>query len=144
MNMIQSRIKIIFYWALIGVCFILHNLLHLSEIYYGKDMLIANTAGIMPVSVQIFTVLVSIMPFILAVLSLNFFKKGFLWASFVWSILLLCLNAVHFGQTAAEEVFDLAQTVLLLFILVMNLLLSFTLWRSVRSGKDRKQKPSVH
>ncbi|MDD4513951.1 hypothetical protein [Massilibacteroides sp.] len=133
----ESRVKIIFYWQLIGICYILHNLLHLSEIYYGKEMLILDANGVTPMGAQIFTILVSTMPFILAVLSLNVFNKGFLWASFVWSVLLACLNTLHLAETLSSDVLDFSQIVLLLFVLVVNLLLSVALWKSVREQKHK-------
>lgn len=128
----QSTIKIVFYWILIGVCFILHNLLHLSEIYYGKEMLMINNNGEAPMGAQIFNVLVSIMPFVIAVVSLNVAKKWFIWFSFVWSILLFLLNLAHLGETVFEPVFDISQTVLLTLVLIINLLLSIELWKSTK------------
>lgn len=131
--------KIIFYWILIGVCFILHNLLHLSGIYYGKDMLLADTAGVMPLGVHIFTILVSASPFIFAVLFLNLFSKRLLWwVSLSWSILFLVLNLAHFIETIAfEKPFDLSQSALLLFILIVNGLLTHALWKSVKQRKEK-------
>jgi len=128
--------KIVFYWILIGVCFILHNLLHLSGIYYGKEMQLAATDGVMPLGIHIFTILVSASPFVFAVLFLNLCSKILLWVSLSWSILFLVLNLAHFIATVAfEKPFDLSQSVLLLFILIVNGMLTYVLWKYLKQIK---------
>lgn len=139
MKTMHTTAKIVFYWILIGVCFILHNLLHLSGIYYGKDMLLDDTAGVIPLGVHIFTLLVSVSPFIFTLLFLNFSSKGLLWTALSWSLLFLILNMAHFIETiAVEKPFNLSQGILLLFIFIVNVLLAHTLWHSVKQRKKRQ------
>lgn len=130
-------IKIVFYWILIGVCFILHNSLHQFEIYYGKTMDIVNAAGVIPLGVHIFTILVSTSPFILALIFLNFSSKGLSWGALVWSILFLLLNVAHMMEAiAVERPFNLSEVVLLSFIVVANILLSLALWKQIKLRKE--------
>lgn len=134
----HTTTKIIFYWLLIGICFILHNSLHQFEIYYGKSMDIVDAGGVLPLDIHIFTILVSISPFILSVLFLNFSSKVLSWSALVWSILFLLLNIAHMIEAiAVEKPFNLSQVVLLSFIVVTNILLTLTLWKHAKTAKEQ-------
>ncbi len=134
----NTTTKIVFYWLLIGICFILHNSLHQFEIYYGKSLDIVNAAGVIPLGVHIFTILVSTSPFILALLFLNLSSKGLSWGALVWSILFLLLNIAHMIEAiAVEKPFNLSQVVLLSFIVVANVLLALTLWKQIKEKKEQ-------
>lgn len=134
----HTTTKIIFYWLLIGICFILHNSLHQFEIYYGKSMDIVDAGGVLPLGIHIFTILVSISPFILSVLFLNFSSKVLSWSALVWSILFLLLNIAHMIEAiAVEKPFNLSQVVLLSFIVVTNILLTLTLWKHAKTAKEQ-------
>lgn len=135
----DSRIKIIFYWILIGVCFILHNSLHELEVFYGKDIDIIDAAGVIPLGVHIFTILALVSPFIFVLLFLNFSSKGLSWVALVWSIFLLFLNIAHMIETIAiERPFNLSQAVLLTFIVISNILLTVTIWKYTKQNKVEK------
>lgn len=134
----HTTTKIIFYWLLIGICFILHNSLHQFEIYYGKSMDIVDAGGVLPLGIHIFTILVSISPFILSVLFLNFSSKVLSWSALVWSILFLLLNIAHMIEAiAVEKPFNLSQVVLLSFIVITNILLTLTLWKHAKIAKEQ-------
>lgn len=135
----HTTIKIVFYWILIGVCFILHNSLHELEVFYGKSVDIIDAAGVIPLGVHIFTILGLTSPFVLALLFLNFSSKGLSWGAFVWSILFLFLNTAHLIEAiAVEKPFNLSQVVLLSFIVITNILLAITLWRSAKQKKEQE------
>lgn len=135
----HTTTKIVFYWILIGVCFILHNSLHELEVFYGKSVDIIDAAGVIPLGVHIFTILGLTSPFVLALLFLNFSSKGLSWGAFVWSILFLFLNTAHLIEAiAVEKPFNLSQVVLLSFIVITNILLAITLWRSAKQKKEQE------
>lgn len=134
-----TKTKIIFYWILIGVCFILHNSLHELDTFYGKNTEIIDASGVIPLGVHIFTILTQMSPFILAFLFLNFSNKGFLWGAMVWSILFLILNIVHLVETIAiERPFNLSQVVLLSFIVLINIMLTLTIWKYAGKSKPEE------
>lgn len=134
----HTTTKIIFYWLLIGICFILHNSLHQFEIYYGKSKDIVDASGVLPLGIHIFTILVSISPFILSVLFLNFSSKVLSWSALVWSILFLLLNIAHMIEAiAVEKPFNLSQVVLLSLIVITNILLTLTLWKHAKIAKEQ-------
>ncbi|TFD94707.1 hypothetical protein E2605_15200 [Dysgonomonas capnocytophagoides] len=99
---------------------------------------IVDAGGVLPLDIHIFTILVSISPFILSVLFLNFSSKVLSWSALVWSILFLLLNIAHMIEAiAVEKPFNLSQVVLLSFIVVTNILLTLTLWKHAKTAKEQ-------
>lgn len=132
----DKRTKIIIYWILIGVCFILHNSLHELEAFYGKSTDIIDAGGVIPPGVHLFTILALVSPFVFVLLFLNFSSKGLSWFAMVWSILFLLLNIAHLAETIAiERPFNLSQAVLLSFIVLTNIMLTITIWKYAKDSK---------
>ncbi|MDR0505963.1 MAG: hypothetical protein LBH32_03975 [Dysgonamonadaceae bacterium] len=128
----DAKQRISFYWLLMGVCFILHNLLHLFGLFFGENITLPNTTGEVPLFVQVFNTVVMTGTFVMALLAANLNGKGFNWFSLVWSGLFLLLNASHLYETLFIEKFDVSQAVLLTLVLVINVLLILALWKGVR------------
>jgi hypothetical protein len=128
----NTQIKTAFYWLLLGICFITHTLLHIYGLFYGVDIRLPEAAGEVSPGVQAFNTVIFTVTFLMALLSINLSGKGFRRFSFVWSVLLLLLNIFHLGATVFVEVFDLSQVCLLSFVLVVNVLLSVTLWKRLK------------
>lgn len=136
--MTDTRIKIIFYWLLIGVCFILHNSLDALEVTFGKAVEIIQNEGVIPFETHVFSILVQISPFILVLLSLNFTSKKLSLFSLIWSILFLILNTAHLLEVLfIESPFNLTQTVLLTLILLINIMLTISLLKSLKQTSNK-------
>lgn len=136
--MTDTRIKIIFYWLLIGVCFILHNSLDALEVTFGKAVEIIQNEGVIPFETHVFSILVQISPFILVLLSLNFTSKKLSLFSLIWSILFLILNTAHLLEVLViESPFNLTQTVLLTLILLINIMLTISLLKSLKQNSNK-------
>ena len=136
--MTDTRIKIIFYWLLIGVCFILHNSLDALEVTFGKAVEIIQNEGVIPYETHVFSILVQISPFILVLLSLNFTSKKLSLFSLIWSILFLILNTAHLLEVLViESPFNLTQTVLLTLILLINIMLTISLLKSLKQTSNK-------
>lgn len=136
--MTDTRIKIIFYWLLIGVCFILHNSLDALEVTFGKAVEIIQNEGVIPLETHVFSILVQISPFILVLLSLNFTSKKLSLFSLIWSILFLILNTAHLLEVLfIESPFNLTQTVLLTLILLINIMLTISLLKSLKQNSNK-------
>lgn len=136
--MTDTRIKIIFYWLLIGVCFILHNSLDALEVTFGKAVEIIQNEGVIPFETHVFSILVQISPFILVLLSLNFTSKKLSLFSLIWSILFLILNTAHLLEVLViESPFNLTQTVLLTLILLINIMLTISLLKSLKQTSNK-------
>ena len=136
--MTDTRIKIIFYWLLIGVCFILHNSLDALEVTFGKAVEIIQNEGVIPLETHVFSILVQISPFILVLLSLNFTSKKLSLFSLIWSILFLILNTAHLLEVLViESPFNLTQTVLLTLTLLINIMLTISLLKSLKQTSNK-------
>jgi hypothetical protein len=129
----NTQIKIAIYWLLLGVCFLTHTLFHMYGLFYGADIRIPGvTESEVPVSDQVFNTIIFTVTFLMALLSMNLSGKVFCWISCIWSVLFLLLNLVHLGMALFVEAFDLSQACLLSFVIAVNVLLTLTLWKSLR------------
>lgn len=129
------QIKLTFYWLLLGIFFLLHTVLHMYGLFYGVDIRLPGSTGEISWKIQVFNTIIFNITFLMALLSVNLFGKGFRWFSLVWSALFLLLNIFHLGATVFMEAFDLSQVCLLTLVLVVNVLLTVTLWKSLRLTK---------
>jgi hypothetical protein len=132
----ETKWRIAFCWLLLGACFILHSYFHLFGLFFGVDVTMPDAAGEVPLSMQVFNTIVQTGTFVLALLSIYLTAKGFLWFSFVWSLLFIVLNIFHWYETVFVEAFDLSQAVLLTFVPVINVLLSVSLWKSLKAEQE--------
>jgi hypothetical protein len=129
----NTQIKIAIYWLLSGVCFLTHTLFHLYGLFYGIDVRIPGvTVSEVPVSDQVFNTVIFTVTFLMTLLSINLSGRVFRWISLVWSVLFLLLNLVHLGMALFVETFDLSQACLLSFVIAVNVLLTLTLWKSLK------------
>lgn len=119
----EQQFKIAFLWLLIIVCYILHSVYHLSDLFFGIDISIPNAQEEVPLATHIFHLLVEIPVLIFALLSLYRKGKIFYRISFILSILLCALNFTHCIETLIKEPSEFSQIALLSFIFVVNLIL---------------------
>ena len=127
------QIRITLLWLLLVFCFLVHGYYHVAELFFGVDIAIPGATGKVPLAAHFFSLLVEILPLIIALATMYVTKKWFLWGSFVFAILLLLLNIVHLVQTVMHEPGEIRQVALLSFIIVVN-------WLLVRDlNKHRKQ-----
>jgi hypothetical protein len=101
-------------------------------LFYGVDIRLPEAPGEVPLGDQAFNTVVFTVTFLIAFLSINLSGKGFRWFSLVWSALFLPLNVFHLGATLFVEAFDLSQSILLTFVLAVNVLLTITLWKGLK------------
>jgi hypothetical protein len=129
----NTQIKTAFYWLLLGICFLTHTLFHMYGLFYGVDVRLPDATGNeVPLFDQVFNTVIFTVTFLMALLSINLSGRGFRWFSLVWSALFLLLNIAHLAEAVFVEAFDLSQVCLLSFVLVVNVLLIVTLWKSLK------------
>jgi hypothetical protein len=131
------QIKTAFYWLLLGIFFLLHTVLHMYGLCYGVDIRIADSTGEVPLGTQGFNTVIFNITFLMALLSVNLSGKGFRWFSLVWSFLLLLLNIFHLGATIFMEALDISQISLLTLVLAVNVLLTVSLWNSLKKSSAK-------
>ncbi|GAB3008317.1 hypothetical protein GCM10027051_05670 [Niabella terrae] len=136
----NSFVRLSFLWFSITVCYILHNIYHLSELFFGIDIKLPDAAGEVPMATHLFRLLVDLSVLVFFLTSLYGRGKRFFISSYVWAMLLLILNIVHLGGTIASEWKEYSQLALLSFIVVLNLML---LLESRKCWKLLRQSPAV-
>jgi hypothetical protein len=132
----DTKTKTAFYWLLLGICFLTHTVLHMYGLFYGVDIRLPDATGEVSLGTQAFNTVIFTITFLMALLSINLSGRGFRWFSLVWSTLFLLLNLFHLGATVFVEAFDLSQACLLTFMPAVNVLLTFTLWKELKTGND--------
>jgi hypothetical protein len=128
----DTQAKTAFYWLLLGICFLTHTVLHMYGLFYGVDIRLPEATGEVSLGTQVFNTVIFTVTFLMALLSMTLWGKGFRWFSLVWSTLFLLLNLFHLGATVFVEVFDISQVCLLTFVPAVNVLLTLTLWKSLK------------
>ena len=123
--------KIVFCWILIIIGLAYHTQYELSGLFFGEDIKMPDANGKMPYTVHYFNIAVTIIPLFFALLTLFLNKLTFKWVSFVYAVLLLLLNVFHVAATAMEDISNLTQMVLLIFVALANtfLVIAINRWR---------------
>lgn len=134
-----TRIRIAFLWTLLVLGFVLHGHYHLAELFYGKDIKIPDATGEVPVVAHVFSILLEILPLLIAVAIFYTMKKWYIWTSLIIAGLLALLNLVHLVQTVLHEPGDLRQVVLLSYLVFINTLLLTDLVKAARKGGNWQQ-----
>ena len=129
-----NHVKVAILWLLLGVCFSLHNIFHLSALFFGVDIKLADADGTVPNKAHLFRILIDIFSFVFVLLSLYVFKRLFYWISFVWAALLSLANCMNLVEMVIYEWRDYSQVLLLTLILAINILLLRELWILIRSS----------
>jgi hypothetical protein len=101
-------------------------------LFYGVDIRLSEAGGEVPLGDQLFNTLIFTITFLIALLSMHLSGKAFRWFSLVWSVLFLLLNFFHLGAAIFVEAFDISQVCLLTFVPAVNVLLTVTLWKSLK------------
>ncbi len=129
----NTKVKISMYWLLIGTTMILHTVLSTMGLFFGKDIAMPDATGEIPGYMYATIILTMVLPFILSFIQLQTEAKWFKYLTFVWSIILILLNAFHFYSSAFIEKENIDQFVLLLFILVINVFLTKDLYLFIKN-----------
>ncbi len=123
------------YWLFIGITMILHTVLATMGLFFGKDIVMPAATGEIPSYMYAMIILTMVLPFILSFAQLHTEAKWFKYLTFVWSIILILLNAFHFYSSVFVEKENIDQFVLLLFVLVINVFLTGELYLFIKSKK---------
>jgi len=135
------KVRISFLWLSISVCFLLHSVYHLSELFFGIDIKTPEANGTVPVAAHLFRIVVELGVLIMFLLSLYAKSKSYYVFSYVWAVLLGILNVVHLGGTIVSEFQEYSQLTLLAFIVVVNIFLiidSNKCWRELRRADSNE------
>ncbi len=129
----NTKVKISMYWLFIGITMMLHTILATMGLFFGKDVTMPNVTGEIPGYMYAMTILTMVLPFILSFIQLHTEVKWFKYFTFVWSIMLILLNAFHFYSSVFVEKENIDQFVLLLFVVVINIFLTRELYLFIKN-----------
>ncbi|KAA6318456.1 hypothetical protein EZS27_031536 [termite gut metagenome] len=51
----DTRMKTAFYWLLLGICFLAHNLFGLTGLFFGKSVTVPDATGEIPIFLFLFS-----------------------------------------------------------------------------------------
>lgn len=111
---------------LIGM--ILHFNYHVSELFYGVDLVKPGADGKVPASAAIIKTLFYHLPMIFIVAHLYLAQRWFRLTMFILSVLYSIAHAFHLAGEFGKPSLDLAQVPLLSLVLLFSLLLNKASW----------------
>lgn len=126
-------IRITILWLVIAFAFVMHGYYHLAELFFGVDIKIEGATGKVPINAHLFSTVVEIIPLVLGIWFLFRVRKGLLWFSYIFALILCMLNLVHWVSTVMHEPGEIRQAVLLALIVVVNILLCKELLKEIKS-----------
>ncbi|MCB4235714.1 hypothetical protein LDL59_13275 [Kaistella anthropi] len=103
MEKISRTYRIIILWMLLITGYILHAVYHLSETFFGIDIKLPEANGTVPPIVHLFRIVLEVGTMIIILFWLKTQHQFLVWFSFVWSVLLFILNAVHWVEASAPS-----------------------------------------
>ena len=107
-------------WMLLVVALVLHMEYEAAEFVFFSKPLKTDGEGVLPTLVQVFSILVMIVPLMMALVHLVCAPKWFVTVSLVYSGLLGVLNVYHLVETLGNGFDNFLQIVLLTFVLFIN------------------------
>ena len=127
LNNIHS-IKITLLWLLMAAGYMVHSLYDLGNLFFGMDITLPKSTGVVSNATHIFRIVVVIFAFVFGIIALYVRKKNFVWISFSWALLLGALNLFHVAETIIKKGSNYSQIALLVLILIVNTFLLWELW----------------
>ncbi len=128
----NNQFKVAILWMLMAVGIVMHSVFALDGIFFGAKLQLPDTDGSEPAFFTVAHIVFEILPLLMAMLAVFITAKGFVWFSCLWASLLCLFNTYHLIATCGEEPFSIAQIVLLAFVLTVNIMLTITLWKSLK------------
>ncbi len=134
----ETKNILITLWIIIIIGMILHFNYHIGEIFYGIDIVIPESTGVVPVSTFVIRTLFYHLPMLL-LLVIIYNKK--IWINFIM-FLLSCLYFLShlshvFGEVMEPEK-DMSQISLLVIVLIIAGFLSFEHYRYWKKTKENR------
>jgi hypothetical protein len=133
----NNQSKISFTWLAIALGLVMHSAMEISsEVFFPEPVVGSEKgAGSMPALFHVIYIVAMILPMIVGFLSMQFEQKWFKTATLVYAVLLAVLNIFHFVEQITENMGDISQVVLLLFVAIATVVLVFWInnWRKETS-----------
>ena len=128
----RNQTKIIVLWSLFLLGMAFHSILAIMPLFFGESITIADSTGVMPISIG-WTVLIFYLIPMICITALLYCKKK-------WHRVVNLLMAVFFAIASLFHLYkelesNITQLILLSFILVITLLLTFSSFKWFKESK---------
>ena len=124
-----NRVKIVSLWIifLFGMAF--HSLLAVMPIFFGADVAIPDTTGVVPAGMMWMSLFFYLIPMIIMVIVLFIEAKWNKVTNFVLTLVFTLMNMFHLTEHASTSLVDPRQIVLLTFVLIFGIILNIVSYR---------------
>lgn len=130
--MISLRIRLLILWMLIILGMILHFNYHVSEIFYGIDVVREGANGTVPVGAHLIKNIFYHIPLLLVVSLLYFSNKAYRLMLFIAGLAFTLAHAQHLAGEFRHDTLDPSQVPLLSIVLLISVLINFSSWNYFR------------
>lgn len=125
-------VRLVVLWVLLIIGMILHFNYHVSEIFYGIDVVRPGANGTMPISALVIKTIYYHLPMLYVVALLYFQQKGFRLAAFVVGLVYTLSHLVHLSKELVHDpkgTPEITQVNLLLLVLAISTLMNWESWK---------------
>lgn len=133
--MFERQIRLGFLWLVMVVAMGLHAAYSLSALRYGVDVRVSDATGAVPWSNTVIKTIFYVLPLLVSVGCIVY--RGAAWRRFNFglAVVFMLSNLAHLAQQGSQDLAPLpvAQTILLLAIVVINVPLLTLGWQHLRA-----------
>lgn len=129
----SPALRLLVLWLLMLLCMMLHFNYHVSDLFYGIDIVSKTADGTRPYSLIVLRTLFNFLPMLFIVLLMYTSGAWLRWTMLVLSALYALAHLSHLFGTLRSEAPDPSQLLLLALTLALALLQTLTAWRWTRA-----------
>lgn len=120
--------RLIVLWILVIIGMILHFNYHVSEIFYGINVVRPEAKGVVPASAHVIKNIFYHVPLLIITSILYFTGKWHKLALFIIGLAFTASHAMHLAGEFKHTTYDLSQIPLLVIVLFVSLLINKASW----------------
>ncbi|MEM9889203.1 MAG: hypothetical protein AAF849_25265 [Bacteroidota bacterium] len=137
---IQNPLRCILFWLILVVLMILHFNYHVSEIFYGIDVVQEDAAGKVPIGIHFIRNIFYHLPIVWIVVLMSTNKKVIRLGLFIISLIYTLSHAMHLvGELLRPDISQISLLSLMLFISVLLSISHFKYWKKELSPQQDSQ-----
>ncbi|MGQ3677495.1 PepSY-associated TM helix domain-containing protein [Tenacibaculum discolor] len=131
-NHIPMRTKIIILWIFLAICWIVHHIYGLFNIYYNETLMMEGATGEAPFMHHIYRILFEGMCLLFGLLTIEISKKWFKVTSIVWASIAGLYNVYHFLEAILHESSNVSEIFMLLLVAISSVFLIINIYKWIK------------
>lgn len=132
-NYMPMRIKIVILWIFLGIGWIVHHIYGLFNVYYNETLVIEGATGEAPMLHHIYRIIFEGLCLLFGLLTIEIYKKWFIWVSFVWAIIAGAYNIYHVFEALLFEPTNISEIFMLLLVATASVFLVINLKKEIKN-----------